>query len=134
MFCFSLLYTALKDTKMYWKTIILEFFMLLNFILNTIDSYEFDCTELENINALLPICLPKNYAKEIAPSLFNFKDREVAIYLDLQEIEDIDIIEGSVSYKLYLLIYWTDSRIVIRKDLVTNQTWNNLDLEVKNQI
>ena len=56
-----------------------------------------------------------------APALFNENDREITMYPYLEEISDIDEIQQTISYKMFLILFWTDSRIILRDDVISNE-------------
>ena len=35
----------------------------------------------------------------------------------LEEIAEINEIQNTITYKMFLVLYWTDSRIVLRRDV-----------------
>ena len=43
------------------------------------------------------------------------------MYPYLEEISDIDEIQQTISYKMFLILFWTDSRIILREDVSSNE-------------
>ena len=94
-----------------------------------------DPTDFNGIKATkLQIYLPKDYAKEIAPSVYNIKNREVVIDPSIFEIGDLDVIGNTIAYRIWIDITWVDTRILVRKDLINTTGWNKLDLRIKDHI
>ena len=56
-----------------------------------------------------------------APAMFNKKDNEIMLFPYLEEISDIDEIQETISYKMFLVLFWTDSRIVLRDDITSSE-------------
>ena len=53
--------------------------------------------------------------------MFNKKDNEIMLFPYLEEISDIDEIQETISYKMFLVLFWTDSRIVLRDDITSSE-------------
>ena len=53
--------------------------------------------------------------------MFNKKDNEIMLFPYLEEISDINEIQETISYKMFLVLFWTDSRIVLRDDITSSE-------------
>ena len=69
------------------------------------------------------LCLPVSYTSLQAPALYNKNDRDIILHPAIEEVSDIDEIHHTVTYKMFLVLFWTDSRVVLRSDLVNTSAF-----------
>ena len=53
--------------------------------------------------------------------MFNENNREIKMYPYLEEISDIDEMQQTISYWMILILFWTDSRIILRDDITSHE-------------
>ena len=53
--------------------------------------------------------------------MFNENESEITVYPYLEEISDIDEIQHTITYWMFLILIWTDSRIILRDDVTSHQ-------------
>ena len=70
----------------------------------------------------------KNFSQ--APAIFNENDRRITMHPYLEEISDIDEIHETITYKMFLVLFWTDSRVVLNRDMLNTTGFIPVSLEL----
>ena len=106
-----------------------------NSVNEEVSSSEINCNHagLHNHNSLA-FCIPLEYSKLQPPSVFNISENVITFEpLDIK-IVDIDEKTNTITYKMFLVIFWTDSRIVLRDDIADDDTFNPTSLKVSEHL
>ena len=99
--------------------------VILSLFISAVRSTSIFCNETPESHLF---CIPRGYVKAEAPSIYNSSDKIVLMNPFLKEIPQINMKENYITFKFYLNIKWTDSRLIFSKE-TNSRGWIPLDLD-----